>query len=582
MWDSITHSYIRKPRKKFYGTDRFHCTDKKFGHHSIYLYDVYTLDLNCKFINTKAELKSWTLKGPNNIYSGKTTKELRNRLYELIRNRNLKPHSDKCFYYDQILIYTDNILKAKGILQDEFVITEEFKDDRSIRSFTILDFFVIQDPSGWTDSTDIIDMHDDMTNVMNKYFRPNERVYISPYQYNRNMIRKKNTEDSIMPEYNEYNTIWKPCYYGGAAFSDRNILYDEPIIEYDRKSAYLYEYFMPHMSGPLKEIDKNEWTRWIDNMEITNSLGRYKITFEIEHRFLNVYNRSKKDWKFETEYTETFTFLNTDLKIFLSGAKIKSIECLFLFEYKTSLLPKPVIDHIVGCFLDKETYKDDLHKTIANANYGSLCRDLTKKQFDELKKHPWYCPMWGFEIASYARKHLFECGSKLDGWIYSDTDSIFCRKTEHNEVVIKKYNDFMQEVIKRACEPDYYNLNFEKIKKLGLYKFETEIKQMIIRGVKTYAYIDVEGNFVQKASGMCKDAKNTWEDWISGKKLDYGNRIKKTVTKDGYFEDKEDLNVDLNVKNTAIISNIEVNQKYNNFDIHWNTSKPNVNKNVVF
>ena len=583
MWDPITKTYIRKPRRKFNGIDRFHCSDKKNCHHSVYRTDIFTLELKCNFINTKAELKYWNLLGPNGLYRGKTLTELRNKLYELIRKYDLKRLSDKCFYRDQILIYTDNILKAKGILQDEFIITEEFKNDRSIRSFTILDFFIIQEPEGWTDKTDISDMHECMTNVMNKYFRPNERVYLSPYQFNRKIVKKNNTEDCIMPEtYSEYKTIWKPCYYGGAAFANRNILYDEPIIEYDRKSAYLYEYFMPHMSGSLQLIDSNLWTQWIDNMNIANSLGRYKITFEIEHRFLNVYNRSKKDWKFETEYTETFTFLNTDLKIFLNSAKIKSIECLFLYEYKTSLLPKPVIDHIVNCFLDKETYKDDLHKAIANANYGSLCMDLTNEQFKKLKEHPWYCPMWGFEIAAYARKHLFECGSKLDGWIYSDTDSIFCRKTEKNEVIINEYNNFMQKVIKRACEPDYYNLDFDKLNKLGLYKFETEIKQMIIRGVKTYAYIDVEGNFIQKASGMCKDAKNTWKDWISNKKLDYGNRITKTVTKDGYFEDKEDLNVDLNVKATAIVSNIEINKKYNNFDIHWNTSKLNVNKNVVF
>lgn len=387
-----------------------------------------------------------------------------------------------------------------------------------------------------------------------------------------------------MPEkFSEYE-LWKACYYGGAAFSKRNVLYDEPIIEYDRKSAYLYEYFMPHMSGPLKLIDSNLWTQWIDNMNITNSLGRYKITFKMTHRMLNVYNRSTKPWKLDQEYTMTFTFLNTDLKIFMQCADIINIECLFLYEYKTSLLPKPVIDHIVNCFLDKEAYKDDLHKAIANANYGSLCMDLSHKKFNELKDHPYYCPMWGYEIAAYARKHLFECGSKLDGWIYSDTDSIFCRKTEANEVIINEYNDFMQKVIKRACEPDYYNLDFDKLKKLGLYKFETEITKMMIRGIKTYAYIDVEGNFVQKASGMCKDAKNTWEDWIdTDKKLDYGNRITKTVTDKGYFEDTdEDLNVDLNIKATAIVSTAKINNKYNNFDIHWNTSKPNVNKNVVF
>lgn len=552
-------------RKKFNGFQRFHSVDKTLCHHSVYLTQVYALDLKCDFIDSKAVLSDWTLVTSNKSYRGKNLFELKNKLYDLIKLHDLKTYSNKCFYKDQVLVYVNNTAKAKGILQDLFTITNEFSDDKTIHQFTIMNYFVISTCEGWTESMFALNIYNDMQKIMNEYFIPNEKVFITPYQYNRKRLRKMNTTPSILPDsYSEYQ-IWKSCYYGGAAFSDRNIDYNIPIIEYDRKSAYLYEYFIPHMSGPLKEIDTNNWKKWLDNMKVTNSLGVYKITFEMTHGMLNVFKTGKKPFEYNKEYTIDITLLNIDLKLFFKCADVKSIECLTLYEYETNMLPKPVIDHIVNCYLDKETYKDNLHKVIANANYGSLCINLTNQKLNELRDKPYYCPMWGYEIVAYARQHLYDCGCKLDGWIYSDTDSIFCRKTPENEVIINEYNNYMQKVIKRACEPDYYNLDFELVKKIGLFKFEVEIKKMCIRGIRTYAYIDIDNNFVQKASGMCSDAKNTYENWVSDDELDYGHKVTKIVNKDGYFEKTKKIyeDVNLNTSSEEILGNLLINVHYN-------------------
>ena len=549
--------------KKYNEDNRFHCIDKEKRHHSVYIKDVYALELRCDYTKNKAELKDWSLVGPDKIYAGKTISDFMNTLCTLIDKYSLKEYSNTCFYKDQVMIYTENMAKALGILQDAFKVSSDsiFKDSTQIKQFTIFDYFVISMTGGWTDAEDVIDIYNDMTNVMNTVFIPNSRVYLTPYQYNRKRLKKLNVEPSVVPKNIGEHTFWRNAYYGGAAFSKRNITYKMPIIEYDRKSAYLYEYFMPHMSGPLKEINTSEWKRWLDNFEVTNSVGTYSITFEMTHRLLNIFNSEKRPWQLNKEYTIKITLLSIDLKLFMQCADIKSITCTSLFEYEVSMLPKSVIDHIVQCYINKETYKDLLHKKIANANYGSLCMDLDKDKIKELKKKPYYSPMWGYEIAAYARQHLYDCGKNLQGWIYSDTDSIFCMKTPENEVIINEYNMYMQKVIKKACE--YYDLNFESIKKIGLFKFETEITEMIVRGIRTYAYVDVEGNFVQKASGMCDDANNTISDWESDDELDYGTRVRKEVNEDGYFEyrEKNYMEPNLNMSGAMLFSILKINQE---------------------
>lgn len=548
--------------KKKYTDDRFHTVDKAKKHHSVYIKDVYALDIFCTF-NEKdqATIRNWNLIGPDKIYSGKTLDEFKHTLCTLIDKYLLKEYSDTCFYKDQIMIYTDNMDKAMGMLQAAFKITDIFKDDKQIKQFTILDYFIISMTGGWSDSSDVVDIYNDMQQVMNTVFIPNGKVYLTPYQYNRKKLKALNRIPSVVPKNYGENKFWRSAYFGGAAFSKRNITYNKPIIEYDRKSAYLYEYFMPHLSGPLKEIDPDQWKRWIDNMEVTNSLGTYKIKFEMKHRLLNIFNENDEPWQLNKIYDITINLLSIDLKLFLQCADIKSIECLTLYEYEVDMLPKAVIDHIVQCFLDKEKYKDLLHKKIANANYGSLCMDLDPKRFRDLKEKPYYSPMWGYEIAAYARQHLYDCGKDLFGWVYSDTDSIFCMKTPENEVVINEYNNYMQKVIKKACE--YYNLNFEMIKRIGLFKPEADIAKFIVRGVRTYAYVDTDGNFIQKASGMCPDSYNSIERWESDEDLDYGTKVFKKVDENGYYEIKRKcyMEPDLNMSPEELLTILMINKE---------------------
>lgn len=524
--------------KSKYENNRFHSIDKEMNHHSVYIKDIYVLDMNCYFNQTKAVLIGWTLTGKKS-YMGYTVEDLLKTLDNLKNEYKLTEYSDKCFYKDQVMIYTSNIAKVYGFLQDYVKDKDVFGTDLEIKQFTIKDYFIVSIVGGWTNQETNIGIYNDMKYIMDNIFVPNKNVYLTPYQYNRKLLKHFNKIPSVVPNDVVESIVWRGCYYGGAAFSKRNIPYlKKNIVEFDRKSAYLYEYFMPHMSGPMIPIDTNLWKNWTDNFEDTISFGLYKIKFTMNHRMLNIFNRNKEPWRLNTEYEITISLLSIDLKLFLQCANIIDITCLSLYKYEKDMLPKPIIDHIVKCFIDKETYKDDIHKTIANANYGSLCMELTHEQVKELNKKPYYSPMWGYEIAAYARQHLYDCGKNLDSWLYSDTDSIFCLDTPENRVQIDLYNEYMQKVIKKGCE--FYNLDFKQLERLGLFKEEVKITDFIVKGIRTYAYMTVDGEFIQKASGMCEDAKNTFEDWISeDKDLDYGHRVVRTVKKDGYYEKTE-------------------------------------------
>ena len=61
---------------------------------------------------------------------------------------------------------------------------------------------------------------------------------------------------------------------------------------------------------------------------------------------------------------------------------------------------------------------------------------------------------------------------QLDGWIYSDTDSIYCFDTVENRERINAYNDEIRSKVKHFCEEFGYNEYYDDLKDIG--KFETE------------------------------------------------------------------------------------------------------------
>ena len=523
--------------------DKFHSVDKKMGHHCEYLYTFFTLHFNCEYKNNDGLLISWVLKNNIDIHTGSTVKELIDLLKKFIKEYDLKSHSDKCFYKDQVLIYTDNVAKIYGFTQK--YASDEFPNKTvEIQSFNLLEYFVVCSYTSWVDK-DCDDIYKEMKYTMETKFIPNKRVFLTPYQYSRK-IDKKAKNKCIVPKSIPEFKYWFEAYYGGCTYIDNKGVY-ENLIEYDRKSAYLYEYFMPHMSGKLKKVDTNNWKQWIDFNKITNSIGTYQIKFKMKHKFINVYTDKKFD--FNVEYDQKFRFLNTDLKIFLQCVELIDIKCLDLFEYEVSNLPTSYIQHVANDFINKETYQDSLHKIIANSNYGSLCMhpslndlEAIHDKVNALNIDPYYCPMWGIEIASYARQHLFECGIKLKGWLYSDTDSIFCLNTVENIDVFNEYNNHMQKVIKIACE--MFDLDFDKLYKLGLFIKKHEIERMVIRGIKTYAFITAD-KFVAAAAGS--NDSNSIEDWFDlDKKLNYGQKVVKHLTDHSYFEDSVNMNLESN------------------------------------
>lgn len=512
--------------------DRFYCMDKEWGHRSVYLKDVFTVNFECDYHDNDGFLTKWVLRGKKYYRKGTKVSEFIDTLKDLIEKYDLDYYTNKKsqyrngFYRDQVLIYTDNASKVYGFTQK--YATNVFKNKELVQNFILLDFFVVCDANCW-----IYDKEEDiqkrMEDVMDKIFIPEKRVYTTPHQRSRKLDKKSKCKCIFPEDIVEFN-YWYSAYYGGVSYFKNMGIYND-LIEYDRKSAYLYEYFMPHMSSPLKEANTKLWEELI--ISNTHTIGTYKIKFKMKHKFINVYKK-KGEYNFLEEFEETFTFLSIDLKMFLQCVELIDIECLSLFEYEVADLPEYYIKHIVNDFVNKEVNHNTLYKTIANANYGNLTRKLTNEKVRELKNdNPYYCPMWGFEITAYARQHLFEVGKKLEGWVYSDTDSIYCLNNSNNIKIIEDYNNYMQDVIRIACNK--FNLNFDQVCKLGLFIKKNEIKSMVVRSLKTYAYITDDDKFVTKASGCTGyNSKETWFDL--SKKLDNGKRISKGFTDHSYYE----------------------------------------------
>ena len=90
-------------------------------------------------------------------------------------------------------------------------------------------------------------------------------------------------------------------------------------------------------------------------------------------------------------------------------------------------------------------------------------------------------------------------GSKLDGWLYSDTDSIFCFDTPDNRKKIEAFNKKTRETVKNIC--DLYGYDFEDYKDLGCFMIEEKITKFKAWKQKQYVFTNTDGKITKKAAG---------------------------------------------------------------------------------
>lgn len=481
---------------------KIHTLCKKKAHHE-YIEDIGVgITLNTFTYNGAGYVKSWQLSLSNEThYIGKTIEELIAQLNQLKDIYDLQYLNE--FHTDVLLIYTDD-------LQMLYYFLKNYDKDCTLfgeYSFTFKKVFEFRDISHWYDKPkhDAYDIAKKAQDLIDNIFKPDQKFYITPTQSVLKKIKKRCDSDlakEIYPKnYYDYSRLLK-SYFGGICVANvRNFIIDEfPMVEYDRKSAYIYDLLIEkHICEPLKSTNKNNYQFFLDNED------RYFALMKIRIRKIygiNSYLTYMKDinGKKLNEDTELLMLTNVDLNLLINGCKTLEYDVLSLDVARKDYLPEYLRKVIEEEYIKKEATGTIIQKKKTNSIYGATVKKYEEDDFTLERDNAYLAPHWGIETAAYARKNLISLALKLDNWLYSDTDSIYCEDNENNAIIVDEYNNNVDLKIKEYCNK--FNSDYDKLKDLGKFMFKKSIKKMKINSKKQYMYTDNDNHFELIASGI--------------------------------------------------------------------------------
>jgi hypothetical protein len=311
--------------------------------------------------------------------------------------------------------------------------------------------------------------------------------------------------DDISPKtFPEYKIIKKSA-HGGVNYCPclgEDIKHN--IIQVDLKSAYIYDYILPHcVSAGVSYDAPTEDVRGENQL----SIGIYNITYSTTNSLVKCFKdvNDKSPIITGEKVTGKFVLNNVAYDLFTSLITIYDVECTSITVYDCDYLPKCYTDTLVNFFIKKETStggEKAVNKIAINSIYGNSLRKFTTLQEFKSAERV-FAPQWGSFIVAYCQKAIIELGTQLEGWLYSNTDSIFCYDTPENRKKIAEYNKQAQLTVKAFCDRNGYD--YEVLKKLGSFEIENEIVRFKAIAIGHYAYKTKDGRVVVKASGCNKD-----------------------------------------------------------------------------
>lgn len=534
-------------------------TEKKLCHHTKYFKTGLGLYL-CNFTyQDHGYIEYWSLSSPNTTIKGNTIQELVDTLYKIIDENSMHDTEN---HHDKAVIYTDNIMKTYGFMQK--YATDLFKE----YNFTLFDVFEVRDIRQFIDG--VAEIKDQLNidceaskaiaiyvqKLIDEIFVPERYFYITPNQRLRKHIAKayrkskSNLVQQMCPtDYKQFE-ILRESYFGGLCYCPyRGLVIDDPVIEYDRTSAFIYDLLIEKkpISAP-RIVDPSNWQYYIDSpsktakgiFEISYSLWSNKLDCikDIEGKKITSKQNQKGIFSLSIIDVQTIQEVLQDPK----NGKLDYIECKYLEEYDFGYLSKEHRDVCVEEYINKENlrnapkYQYEGQKRITNGFYGNTSQkvpgDTYLEKRDNYKafvKNLALAPQWGIWTTAYARQNLIRLGMKLDGWYYSDTDCVFILDTAKNRKIVEEYNQAMKDKVKDFC--DRFSYDFDKLQKLGQYKIEAELVKFETENKKIYKYLTKEGKFKLTAAGFDQEGKDIGPH-LFGHKLEYGTKTLPTITKE--------------------------------------------------
>ena len=497
------------------------------------------LTIDCETIDFKGFFKGWTLAlASGEIYTGTTKEKLLEKLHTLWPDLKYRSDSTK----EKVVIYTDEIRKVQGFFQKE--ITWSFEDYQ----VEINDFFEVRPCGRWYEETEALAIAQQAQKIIDEYFIPEKHFYITPQQRNRKYLAKtKGLNDtanlSYPATYDRYKTMRK-AYFSGLLYIPFCTTITEPMLVLDITSSYIYDLLIEkHVISKQRRVtDLTMWEYYLSSATKI-SLGCYKVKYATPRSFVSCYTDVNGEKLKAGEHEVKMVLTSIDLNNLLQLGYILNIEPIWLYEYDVATLPEYYIEALVQAYTAKATAKDKkekaIRKPILNGFYGDTIRRYDNEEsFWPTRKNPILSPLWGICTTAYAKKYLLKLALKVDGWYYSDTDSIICKDTKENRKLLEEFNAHIRETVKDFC--DTYDYDFEVLKDLGTFKIEAEINKLKVWASKTYCYKKNNGQVVLKAAGLVKGNIEENDKLFYMKELDYTRYVFPTIVKatekeEGYY-----------------------------------------------
>lgn len=449
--------------------------------------------------NNAGYIKKIQLMDGTKLYQCSSLFEFICKLDELIDDNNLQKYNKNS--KDALLIYTKDIKKVFYFLlsfyKDKLNV---FEHNGIMYCFTIKDVIEVRDISQFYDDRNINSIYDlhNKTRELWQFFELNNNVYLTPTQFVIKMIKKGDTSmaKEIFPvDITTYNKLLK-SYFGGVCICNYpEKIIDKPVIEYDRTSAYIYDLLIEkHACEPLQKVDPKDANFYIDFEEDYFALMTVKI--KLTRLTYGIKCFKQIDGKRIKPGENIMCITNTDFNLLNKIAIIEDYECLELYVSKKDYLPEDLRKVIEDQYFNKMAEPTILNKKKLNSIYGACVKKL---DFNKMNGKPYLTPQWGILTASYARRNLLNVALQLKGWLYSDTDSIFCLDTPENKEIIDKANQEMEDKILKI----YYNHDkLDILKKLGKFKVEVKCKKFKANTTKQYMYTTIDGKVIFRGSGI--------------------------------------------------------------------------------
>lgn len=484
------------------------------------------------------EIVGWELYiAPNHHYANTSKESFIDTLTKVRENLDLKRYVKNKTKVDHLIIYTNNLMKIKGFFND--MITDEFSD----KYIVIMDVFEFRCITRWYETDDPKEMAEYAQTLIDSVFIPEKSFFLTPNQVPRKRLvrtRNDNTAQIIFPKSFYLYKMFRNALYGGLLYVPyKNLVIEEPLISIDLTSAYIYDLIVEkHCMTEFEPANTDNWSYYLDSTTMT-SIGYYRVSYTCSSNKINCFKDEHGNKLEKGEHEVYITMTSIDLKSFMQFANVIDIHCVWLYACKLDYIPKYVIDEVVTQYIKKVSLKDnkmqyDLQKPILNGIFGDCIKTYTADEFNKAKKRPTLAPQWGIWCTSYARRNLFKLANKLEGWVYSATDSVYCNDCQYNIDLVEQYNTEVRTKLKEFCNK--FGYDYEMLKDLGTFKVEKHIKKFKAVAPNVYMYTTTDNEFVLKAAGLDQSIIKVDES-LYDKRIPYGRRLYKEVKDDCYYEE---------------------------------------------